>query len=156
MNKLWILQKSDGEHFRNLAYFLDLDVAQEALERIRNDYMDFYINTAERIQAWNERPYEHYVPTYDEETGLRVYHRGEWIEDRLRQLEDEMYSYALYEVEYVPDIEHFKFEDTKWYHQDDDKDENAYKLMVERTRIRNKQRADYLESRKDKPKGLPL
>lgn len=153
MRKMWELKKEVNNSAITLFRFYDSVIAEEALDKIRNEYLRFYINTDERIEAWNTRPKAAYIPTFDEETGLRVYDRQEWIEDVLCRLEDEMYSFFIEEHDLIEDIHEFKFEDTNWYYQDDNKTENAYKLFQERARIQAQKRKAYLETRKDKPSG---
>lgn len=153
---VWILQREydDGQTFP-LAWFLNYNLACDALEKVRNMYLRFYLNSDERIKAWETRPCANYVPIYDPQTGMRVYDRGQWIEDKLRTLEAIIYQFAIVEHPITTDLSLFTVDDFKWYHQDDDKEENTYRLFMERMKIKNEARERYLETRKGKPSGLP-
>lgn len=153
--KLWVLKKEyDSGDVREIAFFGDIDAVQAALERIREQYMNFYLNTDERIEAWNTRPHANYVPEYDEETGQRVYNRGQWIEDKLCTLEYELGSYYYEEYDLITNADNFRFEDPFWYQQDDDKEEARYKLFHERFRAGVRKRKEYEKTREGKPVGF--
>lgn len=152
MKSFWSIEQYKGG-WVTIGYFDDLDLAQDALETLRNRYMDVYLNTQERIDAWNERPYFNARPELDE-YGLEIYNRGIWIERSLEELEDFLSYFEIVEHNMIESLDELKV-DCYYNSIDDDRTENYYRLHSERMRIQYEKKRKYEMSRIGKPKGLP-
>lgn len=153
MKQIWAIEYDDGYRKFDLVYFANQEDAQEALDHIRQKFMNYYLCTDERIDAWTHRPYFDFVPEYDED-GDRVYVRGQWIEESILDLEDQLSYYGLKVIDVLESVENFEFDP---YHRyiDDDRSEINYKKNIEKKKTARRNRKIYFDSRVDKPRGLP-